>query len=233
MANVGDINKLIESRPKTSEEAIGLLNRFNGGVSDIYKESQFGKALDDLGINVKDYGSVKDLTIALKTKIKNQKKIVQNQIDQDKKGKEETNKKNNKEKEKVAEKEKIKEEKEKARKNEIQRKIEIEKEKVAEKITKDLGGDEKLKKVVKDEVEKIIRNKEIRTEKEKKNDLVKEMSKVSGKTPDTGMEVAAQEIVKATKNFELENINTVRQYRKDSLKEEIERGYLISNSNLT
>ncbi|MFA6361542.1 MAG: hypothetical protein WCX33_01930, partial [Candidatus Shapirobacteria bacterium] len=126
-------------------------------------------------------------------------------------------------------KEKIK--KEKKEENKVKVKNEIDK--LSQKITDDLKGDENLKKEIAEELENIVKQEQIKSDKDEVADLVKKISKAKGVEKTTEIEVKAKEAQIEINKWQEKNIEQVREYRKDVFKEELEKETRKQNPNIT
>ena len=223
MPDKNKVNELIQNSVNSKGKAVNLLKniKINGGGMDDIKNSSLGKSIEGLGIKVSDFGSIDKLRIELGA---NAKKITKENIKEAKKEekrieKEEKNKKKSSQDPKNKKKnDGKKENKEEVAKNKVKEKVEN----LSKNVNESLDGNEKLEGVLKEEVEKIIRNKEIRTKEEIQKNLSKKIANSLGSEVNDKIKVESKRIVEESAKWEEKNIETVRDYRRASFKKEFE-----------
>lgn len=233
MANKEIIKDWLEKDPTTREETIRILNEVKkiGGVSDIFRDSPLGKRVEFFGVELKSAKSIDEVVIKLKEGSKQQKK------DEIKEEKEKTKKKKEEEekKEKESQSNKRKEAQKKAEKDNSEKatqKKEKEKKDLVDQVSKNLGDDEKLKKTLEDELNKIIEGREIKTDKQKKEELSKKIAEIKVEESDTQIEMASKAMVEGAKKIEINNIDEIRKKKNEDFRREFEEETIRLNPDI-
>lgn len=96
-------------------------------------------------------------------------------------------------------------------------------------VSDKFGNDKKLDKLVKEESERIIGNREIKPKEELVKELEIKIAKHLGVEINDEIKVASKGIVEEARKWEMDNIKTVREYRKKRLGDDIVEGYKKAN----
>lgn len=206
MADRDKIGQLINKTPlngKQASELIGEIQRSGGGVKDI-GGALADSLINDFGINLKEE---KSLSI-LGSKLKAGKSVVSNNkrtISPDGKTKVDVDVETTKGK--------------------VDEKIK----KAAHRVSKDLGGNDKLNQLVNEETEKLVKGRDIKTKKETLEGIQEKLAKEMGVEVNDEIRVNSRKIFEEARNIERNNPKEVNEIKRNALIKEIEDGYEKSN----
>jgi hypothetical protein len=218
------VDELNRQNIGTVDEAIKVLTEIKKEGGDLQKSSILKGGVEKFTGRLDIYNV--DTVIDTLQKIGSSEKSKENPVQQEIENKNDENK--------VIDLEKYKKEKtEQEKKNKAKADVTSEIEKLSQKITDNLKGDEKLKKEVAEELETIIKQDKIRSDKDEATDLADKISKNLGREKDASIEIEAKKAQLEADKWQEENIEEVREYRKNNFKEELEKETRKQNPNIT
>jgi hypothetical protein len=220
----GRVDELNRQRVGSVDEAIKVLTEIKKEGGDLQKSSILKGGVEKFTgrLDIYNVDTVIDALQKIGSSEKPRGDAVQQEIE------------NKKDENNVIDLEKYKKEKaEQERKDKVKTDVGSEIEKLSQKITDNLKGDEKLKKEMAEELEIIIKQDKIRSSKDEVTDLADKISKNLGREKDATIEIEAKKAQLEADKWQEENIEEVREYRKNNFKEELEKETRKQNPNIT
>lgn len=216
MTDLNEIDKLNQEIPTTRENAsklLGEIKRKGGGIKDV-RGLLAETITKKFGIDTREK-SIDDLRQKLDKPTKNKDENLEAQENK----KKEAEKKRDKE---DKERNNIRKDKKQEKKEEAGEKLKKQKKDLVDQVNKDLGNDEKVKKILEDELNQIIEERDIKSNKQRKIELAKKIAEVKGEGNDTQIEMASKAMIEGVEKIEINNIEEVRKTRNENFRKEFE-----------
>jgi hypothetical protein len=216
------ITELNASKVSSKEDAIKTLEELKRSGGDLQRKSVLLGEIERKFLGKLDIYSIDSVIEALNSqKIEPKEKEVYKQDNK------------NEERRTYQERDEVSEFREKKEVEKIKKEVEEKAEELSNAISNNLDADEKTKKVVKEEIEKIIKSEEVKSSEEEISDLATRIEREMEGRSKTEIEVEAKKARLELEKWEKQNIKDLREYRKDNFKEKVVSEALLKNPSIT